>query len=74
MQQAPLPKGGWIFAKQKDWGILLMFYVSDIYPSTAYAVPLPLGEGGFYFRFIKRGTEMGIATKRLMAQRAAASR
>ena len=29
-----------------DWGIFLKFIQVNFYPSTAYAVPLPLGKGG----------------------------
>ena len=49
-RKAPLPKGG-CRGVSRDWGILCRYAAyrpADDYPSTAYAVPLPLGEGGFY--------------------------
>ena len=39
--KAPLCKGGWIFAQQKDWGI-------DNPSVTAYAVPPPLTQGRIF--------------------------
>ncbi len=40
-------RGGWIFAKQKDWGIVNKRLNNP--STTAYAVvPLPLHKGGFY--------------------------
>ena len=48
--KAPLCKGGWQKSLISDWGILcrlVAYCPAGNYPSTAYAVPLPLGEGGF---------------------------
>ena len=48
--KAPLPKGGWLPAGA-GWGIFCRKCgrnaLRALNPSTAYAVPLPLGEGGF---------------------------
>jgi len=48
--KAPLPKGGYQ-PNRLTGGYLCRkaaYRPADDYPSTAYAVPLPLGEGGFY--------------------------
>ena len=44
-KKAPLGKGGWIFAKQKDWGIVSNVSIA-IPPARRSATHLPLHKGG----------------------------
>ena len=51
-KKAPLCKGGWIFAKQKDWGIVKCRYLTILPSKIKDFCHLPLHKGGFLFCLI----------------------
>ena len=56
-KKAPLCKGGWIFAKQKDWGIVKCRRPAIPPSKIKDFCHLPLHKGGFYLSYIVASRE-----------------